>query len=81
MSIINLLPAGLTAYIVDQMLPHDLKVGPASLIATIALMEFGFFSLNIQRFFLIIRAEKKVDVTGSKMFFNHLIHLPFSFFR
>jgi len=59
MSIINLLPAGLTAYIVDQMLPHDLKVGPASLIATIALMEFGFFSLNIQRFFLIIRAEKK----------------------
>lgn len=80
MSIINLLPAGLTAYIVDQMLPHDLKVGPASLIATIALMGFGFFSLNIQRSFLIIRAEKKVDVTGSKMFFNHLIHLPFSFF-
>lgn len=79
-SAITLMPAALTSYVIDEVIPHRLTSVGGSIALGIVLMGVSYLLVTLLRSYVIIRLEKIIDYRGSTELFSHLIRLPYAFF-
>lgn len=62
---ITLMPAALTSYVIDEVIPHRLTSVGGSIALGIVLMGVSYLLVTLLRSYVIIRLEKIIDYRGS----------------